>query len=183
MTTVFTHHDMDHSKNHCIVLPERACKSTSAYAAVCLLFFLSYGHLGKALVKEVLISPFWEYFHTHTFIFPFGKHNPIRFFLSKPWHLLCAKELCKAALFAPLGLTGLKCFLLLLLFICFQVSCVHLLLWSHILAYSVIFLLLVVLYRQFLMVVLNPRSWTSQTVSILWSLMTLGWRNHLFSVT
>lgn len=38
MTTVFTHHDMDHSKNDCIVLPERACKSTSASAAVHLFF-------------------------------------------------------------------------------------------------------------------------------------------------
>lgn len=145
MTTVFTHHDMDRSKDHCIVLPERACKSTSAYAAVCFvlfcwLVFLVLGTLGKHCLKEVLISPFLEHIHTRTFIFPSGKYNPVRFFF---WASLGTYyvQKNKAAHFTPLVLTRIRWFLLLLLFICSQVSCVHLavLLWSHILAYSVIF--------------------------------------------
>lgn len=98
VTTVFTHHDMDRSKDHCIVLPERACKSTSAYAAVCFvlfcwLVFLVLGTLGKHCLKEVLISPFLEHIHTRTFIFPSGKYNPVRFFSEQALALTMCKRI------------------------------------------------------------------------------------------
>ena len=124
--TVFTHHDLDHSKNHYIVLPEQLAKVYQHTP-----FFVT-GSLAKHRYGKFYFScqsrpepcqghaplPYPE-----AFILPSRNIIPIRFFsyqkfcvfLCKYCDLLHAKQLNRIALFSSVRVSALTLFVLLLL--------------------------------------------------------------------